>query len=98
MFAALYSANGVALPTATINPNQCVAATGSPFTATGVANTNYATFGWASDPSAVNGYGAVGGLSVKVVPGAAQVIVEVCNPNATAITPGAMSINPRVYP
>jgi hypothetical protein len=54
--------------------------------------------GWTSDPTSVTGYGSIGGLSVRIVSGSGTVAVKVCNPNSAAITPGAMSINVRVYP
>jgi hypothetical protein len=95
---ALYTNNGVARPTGSIAANHCTAATGSPFTASGVASTNLAMFGWASDPAAVSGYGLTGGLAVRIIPGAASVMVEVCNPNASSVTAGTILINVRVYP
>lgn len=94
----VYSNSGLVLPTSAIAANTCTAATGSPFTATGVTTSMEASFGWASDPSGVTGYGSTGGLSVRVFPGSGIVAVKVCNPNSTSITPGAVSINVRVHP
>lgn len=93
-----YNNNGVALPTTAITAGACTAVTGSPFTATGITTASHVNFGWASDPSAVAGYGSSGGLVVRVAPGSGTVIAQVCNPNTSSITGGAQSINIWVGP
>ena len=90
------SISPVALPTSSIGANTCTAATGSPFTATGVTTSMVVVPGFASDPSAVVGYGSSGGLSVNAYPAANAVNVKVCNSTASPITPGALTVNIRI--
>lgn len=91
----LYTNNGVALPTGTITANSCTTVSGSPFTATGVASTNMASFSWASSPTGVSGYGTTGGLVLRVWTGSSQYNAALCNPNGSNITAGTMSVNLR---
>lgn len=95
---AVYVNNGLALPTASILANSCTLVLGGMISATGVTTSMEASFGWASNPGGVAGYGSIGGLTVRVFPGSGSIGVEVCNPNSTGITPGAISINVRVRP
>lgn len=66
--------------------------------ATGVTTTDVVSPGWQGDPSAVTGYipSTSGGLIIYPYPTANNVNFKVCNPTASSITPGALTINWQV--
>ncbi len=86
--------NGVALPTSSIAANTCTAT--STATATGAATTSVISSVFASDPTAVTGWGASGGLTLRTWPTANTINYSVCNQTASPITPGAVNVNFRV--
>lgn len=67
-------------------------------TATGVATTDSITWTPNADITAVTGYAPVttGGLAIYHWPTANNVNFKVCNPTASSITPGAVTLNWRV--
>lgn len=81
----------VALPTTAIAANTCTAA--ATVTMTGVTTTSTFTTAFATDPSAVTGYGSSGGLTIALWPTVNTLNWRVCNSTASSITPGAMTIN-----
>lgn len=81
----------IALPTSTIAANTCSAAINT--TMTGVTTTSTFTSAFATDASGVTGYGSSGGLSIVMWPTANTNNLRLCNPTASSITPGAMTIN-----
>lgn len=84
------------LPSGAISSNSCAAAL--IFSATGVVQSDTATWSFASDPSSIAGYGTgtTGPLSVYTYPLTNQVGLRVCNLNAVSITPGLIVVNWRV--
>ena len=94
--AAIFSGEATML-TAEIAPNVCAASEVSQ-AAVGIASTDVVTMSFQSDPSGAAGYGAgaVDGLVIYGYPGSDVVLFKVCNVTATAITPGAMTINWQV--
>jgi len=81
----------VVLPTATLTANTCSAP--ATVTMTGVTTTSTFTSAFASNPTAVTGYGSSGGLSISLWPTANTLNWSLCNPTGSSITPGAMTIN-----
>lgn len=86
----------LAMPTATIlagqcNPNSPTAL--STVSMPGLLATSTITYSFGSDPRTVSGYGASAGLNFVTVPGADVLSYALCNPTATSITPGAMTLN-----
>ena len=86
-----------ALGTITIPANSC--ATAINVSATGVASTD--TINWTpnADISGATGYSytSTDGLKIYLWPTSGNVNFHVCNGTATAITPGAVTLNWRVY-
>lgn len=85
------------LATAAIASGACSTAdTG--ITATGVATTDVISYTPNADITAVTGYAPVtaGGLSIYPYPTSNAVNFKICNPTASSITPGAVSLNWRV--
>lgn len=83
-----------ALATAAIASGACSTAdTG--ITATGVAATDVISWSFNGDVSGVTGYAPVttGALMIYAYTGANQVNFKVCNPTASSITPGAVTLN-----
>jgi hypothetical protein len=70
-------------------------ATGHTQALTGVRATSAFDTGFGSDPRAVAGWGANGGLVVEIWPDASNDIFDwaVCNQSNSSITPGAMTLN-----
>lgn len=90
------SATGAtALSTAAIASTACFTTTAA---ATGTASTDVVIVNFNSDPTATTGYAPVltGGLSIYVFPSSNQVNFRVCNPTASSITPGAITVNWKV--
>lgn len=81
----------VTLPTSSVPANTCTSP--ATVTMTGVTTSNSFVPTFATDPSAVNGWGAVGGLVFTSWPTTNTLNWEVCNQTASPITPGAMSVN-----
>lgn len=81
----------IVLPTSAITANTCTA--GATATMTGVTTTSAFSTAFATDPSAVTGWGANGGLSFIAWPTSNTINWKVCNVTASSITPGAMTIN-----
>lgn len=81
----------VVLPTATLTANTCSSVITT--TMPGVTTTSTFTSAFATDASAVTGYGSSGGLSIVMWPTANTNNLKLCNPTASSITPGAMTIN-----
>lgn len=86
-----------ALATSAITSEACSTAD-TAISATGVATTDTIQWTFNGDPTAVTGYAPVtaGGLSIFVYPTANAVNFKVCNPTASSITPGAVTLNWRV--
>lgn len=90
------SATGAtALSTAAIASTACFTTTAA---ATGTATTDVVIANFNSDPTATTGYAPLttGGLSIYVFPSLNQVNFRVCNPTASSITPGAITLNWKV--
>jgi hypothetical protein len=90
-------ASGTAtLGTSAITSGSC--ATAVTVAATGVATTDVITFTPNADITAVTGYAPVttGGLAIYPYPTTNNVSFKVCNPTASSITPGAVTLNWRV--
>ena len=81
----------VAMPTGTIAGNTCT--TPATATMTGLATTSTFTTAFATNPNAVTGWGASGGLLLTAWPTANTLNWSVCNPTAGSITPGAITLN-----
>jgi hypothetical protein len=81
----------ITLPTTAIAATTCTSA--STTTMTGLATTSAFMTAFATDPSAVTGWGSAGGLSWVAWPTANTLNWRVCNVTASSITPGAMSLN-----
>jgi hypothetical protein len=81
----------VAMPTSSISGNACTSAATASMP--GLATTSGFVTAFASDASAVNGWGATGGLTFVAWPTANTLNWKVCNQTGSAITPGAMSLN-----
>lgn len=81
----------VVLPTTAITANTCTTVT--TVTMTGVTTTSTFPTAFATDPSGVTGWGAVGGLTFVAWPTADTLNWKVCNVTAASITPGAMTLN-----
>ncbi|HEY3620748.1 MAG TPA: hypothetical protein VGK96_28425 [Candidatus Sulfotelmatobacter sp.] len=83
----------LALATGAISSGVC--GTAQTATATGAASTDTITFTPNADITAVTGYAPVtaGGLAIYTWPTANTFNLKVCNPTASSITPGAVSIN-----
>jgi hypothetical protein len=81
----------IALPTIAIAANTCT--TGATATMTGLATTSAFLTAFATDPSAVVGWGSSGGLQFVPWPTANTLNWKVCNATAASITPGALSLN-----
>ncbi len=66
--------------------------------ATGVASTDVVTFSANADITAVTGYAPVttGGLAVYAWPTSNTINWKICNPTASSVTPGAVTLNWRV--
>ena len=85
------------LPTTSISANTCT--TTATVTLTGVGATSTFATAFAANPTAVNGWGANGGLVVQLWPDATTANTldwSVCNQSGTSITPGAMTLNVAV--
>ena len=93
--AVLLASNGVALTTSAVAANTCVTAT--PITVTGTATTSGITTTFNSNPTGVTGWGSVGGLVIRTWPTLNTINYAVCNQTASSITPGAISVNFRVF-
>lgn len=63
--------------------------------ATGIATTDVVSWGFNGDVSGVDGYRPLttGALSIYAYPTAGNVNFKVCNPTASSITPGAVTLN-----
>ncbi len=87
------SSGTIALGTSLITTGAC--ATVATASAVGTLTTDIVSFSLNGDISAVTGYAPVttGGLSLYVYPTADTVNVKVCNPTASSITPGAVTLN-----
>ncbi len=81
----------VTLPTTAISANTCT--TPATATMTGVATTSVFDTAFATNPNAVTGWGATGGLTFTAWPTANTLNWSVCNQTAASITPGAMTLN-----
>lgn len=81
----------VTLPTSSVGANSCTSPATATMTGVTTANSFVPTF--TSDPSAVNGWGATGGLVFTSWPSSNTLNWEVCNQTANPITPGAMVLN-----
>lgn len=81
----------LAMPTAAIAANTCTTPTAT--TMTGVVTTSAFLTAFSTNPNAVNGWGANGGLSFTAWPTANTLNWSVCNATAASITPGAISLN-----
>lgn len=87
----------VTVPSITIPANTCYGAasttTATTFTMTGVTTAMKITPGDTGDPSALNGYGATGGLVPHVWPSASnQGSYKICNTTSGSITSGAITL------
>lgn len=84
-----------ALSTAAIASTACFTTSA---TATGTATTDVIVANFNSDPTATTGYAPVltGGLAIYVFPSVNNVNFRVCNPTASSITPGAITVNWKV--
>jgi hypothetical protein len=84
-----------ALATGAIASTACTTTT---TTATGTATTDVISFTPNADITAVTGYSAVttGGLAIYPFPTTNNVNFRVCNPTASSITPGAVTLNWKV--
>jgi hypothetical protein len=60
---------------------------------TGLATTSAFSTAFATNPNAVTGWGASGGLTFTTFPTANTLNWSVCNQTAASITPGAMTLN-----
>lgn len=80
----------VTLPTAAITAGTCTA--GATATITGVTTTTTFTTAFATDPTAVTGYGA-GPLKFVTWPTSNTLHWSLCNSGAADVTPGAMTMN-----
>jgi len=87
----------LALPTVAVAGNAC-SASATTATATGAATTDTTAITYASDPTAVTGYGAGtnGGITIRPWITANTINVKLCNETGTSITPGPLTINLRV--
>lgn len=81
----------IVLPVTALAANTCSSVITT--TMTGVTTTSTFTSSFASDASGVTGYGSSGGLSIVMWPTANTNNLKLCNPTASSITPGAMTIN-----
>ncbi len=85
-----------ALATTSIAAGACNTDT---ITAAGVVSTDVVTWSPNADLSTVVGYRPISGDGLAIyppVPGAGSITVKVCNPTASSITPGAVTLNYRV--
>ena len=85
-----------ALATTSISAGAC---NSDSITAAGVVSTDVVTWSPNADLSAVVGYRPISGDGLAIyppVPSAGSILVKVCNPTASSITPGALSLNYRV--
>jgi hypothetical protein len=65
-----------------------------------VATTDVIEVGFNGDPTAVTGYGASATgavLTIYPYPSSGNVNLKVCNSTASSITPGALTLNWKVY-
>jgi hypothetical protein len=98
-------AMGVLLATGTAAMNTAAVASGACETvvtvaASGVATTDVIETGFNGDPTAVTGYGASATgavLSIYPYPTSGNVNFKVCNSSSGSITPGALTLNWKVY-
>lgn len=81
----------VTLPTTSIAANTCT--TAATVTMTGLATTSVLIPTFASNPTAVTGWGTNGGLTFEAWPTANTLNWSVCNQTSAAITGGTMSLN-----
>jgi hypothetical protein len=81
----------ISLPTTAIAANTCT--TTATVTMTGLATTSAFSTAFATNPNAVTGWGASGGLTFTTFPTANTLNWSVCNQTAASITPGAMTLN-----
>jgi hypothetical protein len=81
----------IVLPTTALAANTC--STPATVTMTGVTTTSTFTSAFATNPTAVTGYGSSGGLSISLWPTANTLNWSLCNPTTSSITPGSMTIN-----
>jgi hypothetical protein len=96
---------GVLLATGTAAMNTSAIASGACATvvtvaASGVATTDVIEVGFNGDPTAVTGYGASATgavLTIYPYPSSGNVNLKVCNSTASSITPGALTLNWKVY-
>lgn len=86
-----------AVPVTALAANTCDASA-TIATATGAATTDVPTVGYASDPTAVTGYGAgtAGGITIRSWTTANTFNFKRCNESTASITPGALNINWRL--
>ena len=85
-----------ALATGVINAGACLTDTA---TATGVASTDVVAWNPNADLSAVVGYRPISGDGLAIyppIPSSNLITFKVCNPTASPITPGAVTLNYRV--
>ena len=96
---------GVLIATGTAAMNTAAVASGACETvvtvsASGVATTDVIEVGFNGDPTAVTGYGASATgavLTIYPYPTSGNVNFKVCNSTANSITPGALTLNWKVY-
>ena len=94
---AVIASGTVALGTSTIPSGTCAAAVTS--AATGVTTSDNIQSDFSADPTSITGYSPASGgiLSVIRFPTANAVNFKVCNNTAASVTPGAITLNWRVF-
>lgn len=81
----------VILPTSAIAANSCT--TAATVAMSGVTTTTAFDTAFATNPNAVTGWGATGGLTFNAWPTANTLNWSVCNQTGASITPGAITLN-----
>jgi hypothetical protein len=97
-FGVLVGTGTAAMGTSAISSGAC--ATVVTTAVTGVATTDVIEVGFNGDPTAVTGYGASSTgavLTIYPYPSSGNVNIKVCNSTASSITPGALTLNFKVY-
>ena len=86
-----------ALGTAAISSGACATAVSA--TATGTATTDTIGWGFSGDPTSTTGYqaSANGMLTIIAYPTSGNVNFKVCNNTAASVTPGAVTLNWKVF-